>query len=384
MKRCVVAGHICLDLIPEIDHAFDLVPGRLYEVGPAMMATGGAVSNTGVALHLLGVPSTLMGKIGDDAFGAAVRTVLRGYGAELDRGLVVAPGGITSYTVVVNIPGRDRTFLHCPGANHTFGAEDVAPAGLAGAALFHFGYPPIMARTYADGGRELEAIFRKAKDAGLSTSLDLVMPDPSGPSGRADWQAVLARTLPLTDVFLPSADELLFMLDRDHFGAGDRLAAPALSALTERLLGMGVAIAGLKLGSRGLFLRTGSAARLAAMGAAAPADCAAWAGRELWFPVFSIPKFVGATGAGDTTIAGFFAAFLRGQDPVGCGRFANAVGSCNVQTADALSGIKSWEETQALLDRGWATDPLTLSEAPGWRRDAATGVWFGPRDAGRG
>src|SRR5450756_407654 len=80
MKRAVVAGHICLDIIPEIDHPFELTPGRLFEVGPPILGTGGAVSNTGVALHILGVPTTLMGKIGDDAFGDSVLAILRRYG----------------------------------------------------------------------------------------------------------------------------------------------------------------------------------------------------------------------------------------------------------------------------------------------------------------
>ena len=44
-KRAVVAGHICLDIIPQVDHHFDLDPGRLYEVGAPTIATGGAVIN---------------------------------------------------------------------------------------------------------------------------------------------------------------------------------------------------------------------------------------------------------------------------------------------------------------------------------------------------
>jgi sugar/nucleoside kinase (ribokinase family) len=59
----VVAGHVCIDIIPEIGRDFELLPGRLVEIGTAVTATGGAVSNTGVALHLLGIPATLMGKV---------------------------------------------------------------------------------------------------------------------------------------------------------------------------------------------------------------------------------------------------------------------------------------------------------------------------------
>ncbi len=379
MLKTIVAGHICLDVIPAFDHPVDLAPGRLFEVGQALLATGGAVPNTGVAMHLLGMPVALLGKIGDDDFGLSIRHVLRAVDADLTAGLIVDPGTSSSYTVVINIPGSDRIFLHSPGANHAFAAADVTPERLRGAGLFHFGYPPIMRRMYVDAGAELEAMYRTVREAGLTTSLDMVVPDPNGPSGQAPWDRILRRTLPLVDIFLPSADELLYVLDRDRFGCGDALTADALASLTGEMIGMGVAIAGVKLGSRGLYVRTAGADRLERMGAAKPADLRAWANRELWFPVFEIPRFVGATGAGDTTIAGFLAAFLRGADPVAAGRFANAVGSCNVQAADALSGIKSWEETQGLLDAGWRTDPLAV-DTPGWRQHPSLGFWHGALD----
>ena len=66
-----VAGHICLDIIPsfrtEERNLNDLfIPGKLIDVGPALMATGGAVGNTGIALHRLGRRTVLIGKIGQD------------------------------------------------------------------------------------------------------------------------------------------------------------------------------------------------------------------------------------------------------------------------------------------------------------------------------
>ena len=75
MIEAIVAGHLCLDIIPSFtadlgaDPAAYLIPGRLTEVGPATLCTGGAVSNAGINLHRLGVRTQLMGKIGDDALG---------------------------------------------------------------------------------------------------------------------------------------------------------------------------------------------------------------------------------------------------------------------------------------------------------------------------
>jgi hypothetical protein len=54
-KSCIVAGHICLDVIPTLlgtgDFASSFRPGRLLEAGPAVLSTGGAVSNSGLAMH---------------------------------------------------------------------------------------------------------------------------------------------------------------------------------------------------------------------------------------------------------------------------------------------------------------------------------------------
>src|SRR5690625_1801415 len=88
MKRqaeVIVAGHICLDVIPDFSghkHATQgtnsdgrglrLNPGALLEIGPATISTGGAVANTGLALHQLGVRVSLRGKVGDDLWGRAI------------------------------------------------------------------------------------------------------------------------------------------------------------------------------------------------------------------------------------------------------------------------------------------------------------------------
>ncbi|MCF7849770.1 MAG: carbohydrate kinase family protein [Kiritimatiellales bacterium] len=381
MKRTIVAGHICLDMIPAIDHALDMQPGRLYEVGAATVSTGGAVSNTGIALHILGVPTSLAGKIGDDMFGHAVLDLVKSRDPAMADGMIVEPNAVTSYSVVINIPGIDRTFLHCPGANHTFSSADIQPANFQDAALFHFGYPPLMQRTYTDGGHELTDIFQRVKAAGITTSLDMTMPDPGGPSGEADWKAILTMALPHVDIFMPSADEILYMLDREKFGQGDDLKGDDVSRLGEQLLSLGAAVAGVTLGARGLYLRTAGEDRLKTMGAAMPANIANWANRELWIPVYHVDQLVGATGAGDATFAGFLAALLRNMDIETAGSMANAVGACNVQAADALGGIQPWDATTALVNNGWERAALNVG-SPGWQQ-TDTGVWRGPHDTSK-
>ncbi len=378
-KKAVVAGLICLDVIPEIDHHIDLQPGRLYEVGKAMMVTGGAVSNTGLALHILGQPVLLMGKLGDDSFGQSILSIVQEYGPELKQGFKICPGENSSYSMVINIPGVDRMFLHSPGANATFTADDINYAALSDVSLFHFGYSSLMAGFYANGGQQLLEMFKKVKDQDVTTSLDPAMPDDKGPAGKVDWPAVMTKLLPLVDIFMPSADELLYLLEKTNYGQGDELSPAEVSRLGGKMLSLGVAIAAIKLGKRGMYIRTAGRERLEKMGRAKPAAVQAWADRELWFPIFQEEKFMGATGSGDTTIAGFLTSLLRNADPETAGTFACAVGACNVESPGALGGIRSWEETQARINRGWAKVRLEIQEC-GWT-ETPEHFWRGPNDA---
>jgi sugar/nucleoside kinase (ribokinase family) len=386
IQRAIVAGHLCLDIFPSLDHLprgqFSAIfqPGRLVQAGAARFATGGAVSNTGLALHRLGVPTWLVAKVGDDPFGQIVRAIVAERDPRLTEGIVADSAAMTSYTVIINPPGVDRIFLHCPGANDAFGPADVSDELLARAALFHFGYPPIMRRMYEHGGLALVELLRRARAAGATTSLDMTLPDPSSDSGRADWPAILAAALPYADLFLPSVEELLFMLHRDRYeqlsALGDlakQITPDLLSALSAELLGLGAKIVAIKLGERGLYLRTGSRAAMEGLGRARPANWELWIERELWSPCFRA-NLVGTTGAGDTTIAGFLSALLRGLDPYDSVAIAVAVGACSVEAPDALGGVRSWDDTLARIAGGWAHLPLQLS-APGWDWNERHQLW---------
>lgn len=383
----IVAGHICLDVIPTFSGPSGglerlLVPGKLTTVGPAVVATGGAVSNTGLALHRLGVRTKLMGKIGDDLFGRAILDFVGGHDPALAAGMIVGSDP-SAYTLIINPPDVDRVFLHYPGANDTFGAEDVDVEQVRGARVFHFGYPPIMRRFHIDGGGELAALLARVRAAGVTTSLDMSLPDPDSSAGRVDWPALLAQALPHTDLFLPSVEEMVFMLMRrrlDDLRSGRLEVDGALLAeLGGRLIDMGAAVALIKLGDQGAYLRTsGDQARLAAIGPAAPAGLDDWTGRELLAPCFRV-DVAGTTGAGDCTIAGFLAALLRGAGPEEAMTSAVAVGACNVERADATSGVPHWREVQSRVEAGWARRPVTLA-LPLWRRDSSTGLYHGPQD----
>jgi sugar/nucleoside kinase (ribokinase family) len=360
MVDAIVAGHLCIDIIPDLTELTpgqfeeSFRPGRLVHSGPAKLATGGAVSNTGLALHLLGIKTRLIARVGGDQLGSTLRqNIISERGAELAEGLIRSGESSTSYSIVINPPGRDRTFLHHPGANDDFSAQDVSDKALQDAPLFHFGYPPLMANMYLDNGRQLLELFQRVKSHGLTTSLDMAYPDPESAAGSADWLTILRKVLPCVDIFVPSLDEILFMLRRKTD------LPPSAELLTEvsgELLDMGTKMVLLKLGNRGLYLRTTGESILRGMGLAAPDILNAWGDFEAWLPCFKV-EVVGTTGSGDVTIAGFLAALLHSLPPAEALTAALAVGACCVEAADALSGIRSWDATWQRIRAGWATNP---------------------------
>ena len=366
--QIIAAGHICLDITPVFSTNTPcsaigdlLEPGKLIQMKGADVHTGGSVANTGLALKLLGADVTLMGKVGNDAFGGMVRDILAQHGAD---GLIVDESSATSYSVVLAVPGVDRIFLHDPGANNTFSDKDIPEVTLENAVLFHFGYPPLMKRMYENDGSELAFIFRRMKAKGIATSLDMAAVDPTSEAGRADWRKILENVLPYTDFFLPSLEELCFMLDREKYhrlsqAGGDMIRLldmeQDVKPLAETCLHMGCKTVLIKCGTRGMYYRTAEEAALSQVGHRLKLDVAQWRDREGIQPCFRADMVLSGTGAGDTSIAAYLAALLQGKSPESCAALAAAEGACAVTAYDALGGLKSLDELEERIASGWET-----------------------------
>lgn len=375
----VVAGHVCLDLTPRLEHAIDWRPGSLYEVGPLTLSVGGAVGNVGSVLSALGVPVRRVGAIGDDPFGAVVRELL-GEGPNDDPQrpqrtvLTRLPDRATSYTLVVSDPVNDRIFLHHPGVNDAFGGDDLRAGlaeleqrepGLLGSAFLHVGYPPVMAATYCDGGRTFAAALGWAREQGATISLDMAMPDPAGPAAGVDWNVFLQRVLPTVHLFAPSWTDLTALVP----GLPDAADRDALAHTTASFLAMGSTAVLLKLGRRGAYLRTSPD----------HPNGRAWRGRELLSPNLIVDA-INATGAGDATIAGFLAALRAGATPEHALNVASATGAASVTGLDAASGVPTLASLEARLARGWQRTPATWFGADDVD---ASGIVHGPADTRR-
>lgn len=362
----VVAGYLGLDLTPGFNAARSVAsfaelfrPGKLIETEGLTVSLGGVVANTGLAMRRFGRRVELMGCVGCDALGdlALARLAQAGVSGGIRRN----PLAGTAYGIVIAPPGLDRVFLEDPGCNRIYTAADVDFERVGQSRLFHFGYPPLMDALWANGGAELRILLARAREAGAAVSLDMTLPDPDSPAGGADWKGLLAGVLPFVDIFVPSIEELLYMLEPERFrrslaGAegGDLIGAVPLETyarLGDQVLAQGVKVLLIKAGYRGAYLRTGNLAPLAAPGSALRLSDAAGCPGGVWLPPFPVEesRFRNACGAGDCAVAGFLSALLNDKGIEEAGRYAMLAGRDNLYGEDAVSGLRDWARmTEAL------------------------------------
>jgi len=377
----VVAGHICLDIIPDwrIGSIKTIIPGHILEMSGLKLSTGGAVANTGIALKKLGISTALLGKVGTDALGKVILEILKKEGKTLAENMIISGNEVSSYTIVLNPPDTDRVFLHYPGPNHTFTANDIPYEKIKSSRIFHFGYPPLMQKFYENDGKELVKMFQRIRKMKIITSLDMAMPDPESPAGRVDWFKFFKNVLPLVDIFMPSIDELLYMLRPEKYNKiyekRERFDMVLLNQLAKQLIDYGTKVVAIKLGDQGLYLRTHQIEKSNLSSIINHQD---WNYRQLLSPCFAT-EVKGTTGTGDATIAGFLAELLEGGEPEKCITLATAVGACCVEAVDATEGIRPLPEIIKRVTSGW--DRLSLSiPIDHWKYDYQYKIWKGPED----
>jgi len=356
MKKAIVMGSVVLDITPVLGQKEKrpleqiFAQGKVTDLSSVAFYLGGCVGNTGVALHRLGVPVRLYCKAGADFAGTAVETLLEGQGVPctLKRDETLP----TSVGIALTPPGMDKMSLFLKGASQFTLASDAQAAGLADADLLHFGYPTTMRSMFAQNGEELVRFLQCARQAGVTCSLDAALPPLESEAGKVDWRPILERVLPLTDIFVPSYEESVFMLHRARYAEAvraqggknfiDDATAADAAAVADEFLAMGAKIVLLKMGAKGLYLRTTPQAVLRDTGRAAPPE--EWGSRELWqFPA-NVEHIVSATGAGDVAIAGFLASLLSGGTPEKALQAATIAASLCLRSADTSGKLLPLEE----------------------------------------
>jgi sugar/nucleoside kinase (ribokinase family) len=297
----IVADHVS----SPISHIPD--PGELVLADQLLLTIGGCAANVAVDLVKLGVSASVVGRVGGDVFGRVVADMLAERQVDVSA-LQVTPDMDTSQTLIVNVAGQDRRFIHTFGANGVFRAADIPLERVAKCRVLYLGGYLLMGNVLQD---ELIEVFAGARRAGVKTVLDVVTPGPS------EYLPKLAKLLSHVDVFLPNDHEAELILgEKDPLWQAERF----------RAMGAGTVI--ITRGDRGSVL-VGEGMRLRA-------------------ETYRMP-FVDGTGGGDAFAAGYIDGLLRGLDAEGCLRHGSAVGASCVRAIGTTTGVFTRVELEAFL-----------------------------------
>lgn len=387
-----MAGTIALDIIPQFPEEENrdtlLAEGKTIYIDGIDLMLGGCVSNTGIAMHRLGADVTLTSKVGDDPLSPVLSGLLDQEGVK--NRLLVSKGQASSATIVAAAKNRDRTFWHRRGASQIYDFYDLPYEMLQEADLFHFGYPTGMRCMHVDGGERLSGLFRKVKELGITTSMDLSLPGKNSDSGKADWKVILGKTLPYVDIFLPSLEEVLFLFHRDIYldilnrakgqYAIDYIDLTVLDELGDEMMDLGVKIFGLKLGKKGFYLRTADSHGFAEFGKLSDVLAKNWFGRELLDPPYKPERMISTNGAGDTAIAGFLCGMMEGYNAYECIRLANAAAATRIESASGVHGLDNIRRIAERIQGGWEKIQIE-NMGPKWKANPLTGTLIGSKDA---
>lgn len=244
---------------------------------PSRITTGGGGSAANVAAWLAHqrVPTTYVGKVGDDALGRQSVAALDDAG--VSTLIAVDPALPTGTCIVLVEPGGERSMLPDTGANGALRPDELPASLFRPAAHLHLSGYTLLHPGSRDAGL---AALRLAADARMTTSVD--------PSSAALLESLgPARFLSMTEgvgVLFANRDEALALAPQ-AVTVGQ--AAESLSETYGEVV--------VTLGAGGALWRQGF------IGASAPAE------RSV--------EVVDTTGAGDAFAAGFLACWLLHPEP---------------------------------------------------------------------
>lgn len=292
-----IAGEINLDLIlyglPQ-----EMPVERELLASDFQLTLGSSSAILAHNLAALGLKVAFVTRVGSDPLGKIALERLREKGVDLSRVVHSTTGTKTGVTFLLNHQG-ERHILTYPGTMFEMVGPDLDLEYLSSARHFH------LSALFLHRGlqRDLPAILRRLKDAGLTLSLDT----NDDPEDR--WEGCLEELLDTVDILLPNEYEAC------------RIARVQDVNQALDILGRRVKLIAVKCGSRGAIVQ---------------------ANGERWTvpPIPVTP--VDTIGAGDSFDAGFLAAFLQGKTPEQCAAFGNRTAALSTLRP---GGTESYRDT---------------------------------------
>jgi ribokinase len=303
-KPVVVVGSINIDLVAnteKIPIEGETVLGKSFRIHP-----GGKGANQAVAIARLGYPVRMVGRLGDDSFGAQLKAHLESMGVDV-AGVAISPGTSGVAMIIVAEKGENSIVI-TPGANALLTPQDldenIEIIRSAGIVLTQLEIP-------------IETVQHLAEICSRETVPLILDPAP-------------AKELPLdllknVEWFTPNETEAAFYIGSSSDVAHTLDPAP----MAQMLLRNGMRGVVLKLGSRGAYL-------------------ASAAGLTAFLDPFEVDP-IDTTAAGDAFNGAFATGLMLNMGPVRGARFAAAAAAISVTRAGAQFSMPVMAEVEQMM-----------------------------------
>jgi len=311
----IVVGELNMDLIFNSIVGFPKIGTEIVaDSFEQVLGSSSAIMASNAAA--LGLKTNFVGVVGNDGFGNNIIKELeqRGVGVDFIKKSEQLKTGIT---VVMNY-GEDRANITYCGAMEALRSSDIPWEQLSAHRHFH------LSNFFMQKGiqSEVPGIFKKAKQLGLTTSLDLQW-DPTN-----RWQFDYISCLPHVDIFMPNEAEIIALTGE-----------PDLSSAIEKVLPHCQTLV-IKMGNKGSWGITQE--------------------QLIKVAAYTNEKYVDSIGAGDSFNSGFIQAFLKGSSLRECLSNGNLIGAIRTSAGGgtgAFSDQKQFEETKnRIIDSSLKSD----------------------------
>ena len=294
----LVAGELNVDIILNNIQAFPEI-GKEILANDMSVVLGSSSAILASNLSSLRTRVAFTGKTGKDVFSEIVFGSLNRRGVDCSR-IIRDERYPTGATIVLNY-GQDRANITFPGAMNHFGINDIDFEFLSRAKHLHFSSCFIQ----PEMKKSLPELFRMAKKAGLTTSMDPQW-DPE-----EKWELPLEELMPYVDVFMPNIMELKYI-------TGEKTLEDAVRKLSKL-----ANILVVKNGEEGAWL---------------------WDGKSLSHqPAFKNEQVVDCIGAGDSFNAGFLSEYVKKSSLKKCMETGALMGAINTTQAGGTAAFEDYD-----------------------------------------
>ena len=326
-RGIAIAGNIIVDILNNINEYPK--PSMLAPILSSSKAVGGCVPNTIIDLAKID-PSLKLdayGLIGDDENGKLALSYMENAGVNVDNVKTTEGMGTGTTYVMFDMSTKERTFFCALGANAVYDVDDVDVDSLD-CDIFHAGYAFLMDKldeADEEDGTRFAKLLRKVSERGIKTSLDAVSAD------RPDYAEKLIPALKYCTYTIMNESECCAVSGLPPYREDGSLNIENIKKTLAFFIQCGVKEKAIIHCRDAGFMMT--------------AD-----GEFIMVPSFDIPKdyIKGSVGAGDAFAAGCLYGLYQGYDNQKILEFASCASAANLSQPDAVSGLRTAEELEAL------------------------------------